>query len=452
VKTDGDPGAPGRAGVSDAGAGPTLSFRPLNVGRWFIWGLTAIVFVTLPLVFEKKFALALMSQGGIMIIFALSYNMLLGQSGMLSFGHAIYSGLGAYFAIHAMNWIGKGTLVFPVSLLPLVGGVAGLGFGFVFGWLTTRRAGTPFAMITLGLGEMVFAASLMFPGFFGGEAGISGNRTAGPPLLGIAGLDFARDIHVYYLIAAWCFASMVAMFALTATPLGRIANAVRDNPERAEFIGYNTQRVRWLMLMLSAFFAGIAGGLMAINLESVGSEAVSAIRSGGVLLAAFIGGVAFFFGPIFGAVVFVFFSVALSEYTKAWQLYLGVFFVLLVMFAPGGLSSLVLMNLRVMKFGKFGRLRDPYAGVILSGLALLGGLVMLIEFTWHHTLDIALGTSVQLAGFRFDTDRPQAWVLVATIVAAAALAFGYMRRRFKDEWDRIQVEIEDWLRDNPDDR
>jgi len=71
VKTDGDPGAPGRAGVSDAGAGPTLSFRPLNVGRWFIWGLTAIVFVTLPLVFEKKFALALMSQGGIMIIFAL---------------------------------------------------------------------------------------------------------------------------------------------------------------------------------------------------------------------------------------------------------------------------------------------------------------------------------------------------------------------------------------------
>jgi branched-chain amino acid transport system permease protein len=432
--------------------GPTISFKPLNFGRWFIWGLTAVVFVALPLVFEKKFALALMSQAGIMIIFALSYNMLLGQSGMLSFGHAVYSGLGAYFAIHAMNLIGKGVFFFPISLLPLVGGLAGLAFGFVFGWLTTRKAGTPFAMITLGIGEMVFAASLMFPGFFGGEAGISGNRTVGPPFLGIAGLNFGRDLQVYYLIAAWCFASMVGMFALTATPLGRIANAVRDNPERAEFIGYNTQRVRWLMLMLSAFFAGIAGGLMAINLESVGSEAVSAIRSGGVLLAAFIGGVAFFFGPILGAIVFVFFAVALSEYTKAWQLYLGVFFVLLVMFAPGGLSSLILMNLRVLKFGKFGRLRDHYAGVILSGLTLLAGVVLLVEFTWHRTLDIALGSTVKVWGFVFDTDRPQSWVLALTVVATGALSFEYMRRRFREEWHRIQVEIEDWLRDNPEDR
>lgn len=432
--------------------GPTISFRPLNFGRWLVWGVTAVVFLTLPLMFEKKFALALMSQAGIMIIFALSYNMLLGQSGMLSFGHAVYSGLGAYFAIHAMNWIAAGTFAFPVSLLPLIGGLAGLFFGVVFGYLTTKKAGTPFAMITLGIGEMVFAASLMFPGFFGGEAGISANRTAGPPFLGIAGLTFGRDLHVYYLIAAWCFVSMVAMFALTHTPLGRIANAVRDNPERAEFIGYNTQRVRWLMLMLSAFFAGIAGGLMAINLESVGSEAVSAIRSGGVLLAAFIGGVSFFFGPILGAVVFVFFSVALSEYTKAWQLYLGVFFVLLVMFAPGGLSSLILMNLRVLKFGKMKRLLDPYFGVLASSLTLLAGVVLLIEFTWHRSLDIATGSSVALAGFRFDIAEPQPWVLAVTITVAAALAFEYMRRRFKSEWDRIQVEIEDWLRDNPDDK
>ncbi len=105
-------------------AEPAIRFTPLKFGRWLIWGLTAVVFITLPLMFDKKFALALMSQAGIMIIFALSYNMLLGQSGMLSFGHAVYSGLGAYFAIHAMNMIGKGTLLFPVSLLPLVGGAA----------------------------------------------------------------------------------------------------------------------------------------------------------------------------------------------------------------------------------------------------------------------------------------------------------------------------------------
>ncbi|MGE5713153.1 MAG: branched-chain amino acid ABC transporter permease, partial [Betaproteobacteria bacterium] len=299
-----------------------IRFRPLNLGRWLVWGLTALLFMLLPFAFRQGFALTLMSQMGIMIIFALSYNMLLGQSGMLSFGHAVYSGLGAFFAIHAMRAIAGGTLAWPVSLLPLIAGGGAALCGVVLGFLTTRRAGTPFAMITLGIGEMVFAAALMFPEVFGGEGGITGDRTAGPPFAGIGTLTLGPQIQVYALIAAWCFACIVAMYALTQTPLGRIANAVRDNPERAEFIGYNAQRVRWLMLILSSFFAGVAGGLSAINFEIVvTAENVSAIRSGGVLLAAFIGGAAFFFGPILGAVVFTFFAVALSEYTKAWQLY-----------------------------------------------------------------------------------------------------------------------------------
>jgi len=426
-----------------------VAYRPLNFGRWVVWGFTALLFIAMPVFFSKGFALTLMSQMGIMIIFALSYNMLLGQSGMLSFGHAVYSGLGAFFAMHAMNAIDAGTLAWPVSLLPLIGGLAGAFFGVVFGYLTTKKAGTPFAMITLGIGEMVFAASLMFPGFFGGEGGITGDRAAGAPFLGVPGLTFGPAIQVYYLIAAWSFACMVAMFALTHTPLGRIANAVRDNPERAEFIGYNTQRVRWLMLILSSFFAGIAGGLTAINFEIVSAENVHAIRSGGVLLAAFIGGVAFFFGPILGAIVFVIFAVALSEFTKAWQLYLGVFFVLLVMFAPGGLSSLILMNLRVMKFRKFGRLRDPYFGVLVSALALAFGAVMLIELTYHLTLNVGQGDRVRLFGFLFDTTRANAWVFATSVFVAAGVAFEYYRRRFKEQWDAVQVEIEDWIRENP---
>lgn len=426
-----------------------ISFRPLNFGRWMIWGFTALLFALLPAFFSKGFALTLMSQMGIMIVFALSYNMLLGQSGMLSFGHAVYSGLGAFFAMHAMNRIAAGSLDFPVSLLPLIAGLAGGLFGVIFGYLTTRKAGTPFAMITLGIGEMVFAASLMFPGFFGGEGGITGNRTAGPPLFGIPSLTFGPQLQVYYLIAVWCLACMVAMFALTHTPLGRIANAVRDNPERAEFIGYNTQRVRWLMLILSSFFAGIAGGLTAINFEIVSAENVSAVRSGGVLLAAFIGGASFFFGPILGAIVFIFFSVALSEYTKAWQLYLGVFFVTLVMFAPGGLASLLLMNLRVMKFGKFKRLRDPYVGVILTALTMALGTVMLIELTYHVTLDTGQGAVMRLFGIPMDTSVPGPWVLAGFVLTCGALAFEYYRRHFAERWSEIQIEIEDWIRDNP---
>ena len=426
-----------------------LDFKPLNVGRLVIWGFTALVFIAAPQVFGSGFARALLSQTGIMIIFALSYNMLLGQTGLLSFGHAVYSGLGAYFAIHALALIGKGALVFPVSLLPLVGGIAGLFFGIVFGWLTTKRAGTTFAMISLGIGEMVFAASLMFPGFFGGEAGISGNRTAGSPFLGIGGLTFGPDLQVYYLIAAWAYLCIIAMYALTQTPLGRIANAVRDNPERAEFIGYDAQRVRWIMMMLSGFFAGVAGGLSAINLESVGSGAVHATVSGGVLLAAFIGGVLFFFGPILGSVVFVFFAFALSEYTPAWHLYLGVFFVALVMFAPGGLSSLLLLNLRVAKFGKFRRLRDPYVGVLGAGAVMAAGIVLLIEMTYHRTLGVGTGPTVKVFGFPFDTMRGESWVFAAALLAAGSVAFEYTRRRFRREWDAIAVEIEDWRRDNP---
>ena len=426
-----------------------ITFRPLNFGRWVIWGFTALLFALLPAFFSKGFALTLMSQMGIMIIFALSYNMLLGQSGMLSFGHAVYSGLGAFFAMHAMNRIAAGSLDWPISLLPLIAGLAGGFFGVIFGYLTTRKAGTPFAMITLGIGEMVFAASLMFPGFFGGEGGITGNRTAGPPLFGISSLTFGPQLQVYYLIAVWCVACMVAMFALTHTPLGRIANAVRDNPERAEFIGYNTQRVRWLMLILSSFFAGIAGGLTAINFEIVSAENVSAVRSGGVLLAAFIGGASFFFGPILGAIVFIFFSVALSEYTKAWQLYLGVFFVTLVMFAPGGLASLLLMNLRVMKFGKFKRLRDPYVGVILTALTMALGTVMLIELTYHVTLDTGQGSVMRLFGIPMDTSDPGPWVFAAFVLMCGALAFEYYRRHFAERWSEIQIEIEDWIRDNP---
>jgi branched-chain amino acid transport system permease protein len=142
----------------------------------------------------------------------------------------------------------------------------------VLGYLTTRRAGTTFAMITLGLVELVSACVLMFPEVFGGEGGISGNRVIGEPVLGIS---YGPQIQVYYLIAGWLLVCAMAICALRHTPLGRILNAVRDNPERAAFIGYDPQRVRYLALILSAFFAGVSGGLSAINFEIVSAEYVA---------------------------------------------------------------------------------------------------------------------------------------------------------------------------------
>jgi branched-chain amino acid transport system permease protein len=412
--------------------------RPFNLVRWITWGGVAVAMAVLPQVFTQGFAITLMSQMGVMIIFALSYNMLLGQSGMLSFGHAVYSGLGAYVAVHTLNLAARGALWMPVSLLPLVGGLGGAFFGVLFGYVTTKRAGTTFAMITLGIGELVFSCSLMFPDFFGGEGGVTTNRMSGSHFLG---LDFGPSINVYYLIAFWCLVSMALMYAWSFTPLGRIANAVRDNPERAEFIGYDTQRVRWFTLIISAFFAGIAGALSVINFEIVTAENVSAVRSGGVLLAVFIGGVGYFFGPIIGACVFTYFVVALSAHTAAWLLYLGLFFMLMVMFAPGGLASLIMLQFHLVTHKRMGRMAPHYAFAGASSLLLFTALILTVEMTYKVAVDNAGGTEMQLFGFDFDAAATAPWVIAVMLWIVGALTFNIARKRVGRTWDAIQSEL-----------
>lgn len=420
-----------------------VAFRPVDLGMYIAWAVTVILLLVLPLFFSSGFAISLLSQMGIMIVFALSYNVIFGQGGMLSFGHAVYSGLGAFFAIHAMNWIGDGRLPLPIVLIPLVGGIFGALCGIVFGYVTTKKAGVPFAMITLGIGEMVHAGALMFPDFFGGEAGISSDRVVGPSFFGFS---FGPAIQVYYLIAAWCLISMIAMYAFAQTPLGRISNAVRDNPERAEFIGYNTQWVRFLVLVVSSFFAGISGGLAAINFEIINAEQVSMIPSGAVLLATFIGGAMFFFGPVLGTIVFVLFAVALSEYTAAWQFYLGVFFVLMVMYAPGGIASILLLNLRVASEGLFRALRMPYLKLILGSLVLLAGVVMLVEMAYGLTLSLGVGTSIRLFGIEFDAATPTPWVVAVALLVVGGWLFAKVRRDFMATWNTVNQQIENRLK------
>ena len=414
-----------------------MKYEPLNVGRWVIWSAMALVFIVAPLVFRGGFALTMLIQMGTLIIFALSYNMLLGQGGMLSFGHAVYSGLGAYLSVHALNLIGKGAFPFPITLLPLIGGLSGMAFGILFGYVTTRRAGTTFALISLGVGEMVFAAVLMFPGFFGGEAGVSTNRVVGQPFLGIT---YGPAIQVYYLVAVWCFLSIVAMFALTQTPLGRMANAVRDNPERAEFVGYDTQKVRFIQLVLASFFAGVSGALSCINFEIVSAENVSPIRSGGVLIATYIGGVPFFLGPILGAIVFIFFVVALSGFTKAWLLYLGLFFVTMVVYAPGGIASLLLMQIPVIRAQRLGELAVPYALAAGASLVAMTGLIGIVEMVYRLS-EQGASTVLNVLGMAFDARTTPPWIGFALILAAGIVALRFASRLVGARWGGIQQDL-----------
>ncbi len=410
--------------------------------RWIIWSLFVLVLLVAPMLFTSSLSRTMLSQMGIAIIVCLSYNMLLGQGGMLSFGHAAYSGMGSFLAIHTLNLV-SGGMPLPVSLVPVAGGIGAMFFAVLLGWVTTKKSATPFAMITLGVGELVWAMSLMFPEFFGGEGGVSGNRVAGSEPFGIT---YGPQLQLYYLIAVYTFVCTALMFAFTRTPLGRMLNAVRDNPERVEFVGYDTQKVRYLAFIIAAFFAGISGGLAALNFEIVTSEVVSGYRSGAYLLFTFLGGATFFFGPIIGAILMVLAFVMLSELTSAWLLYLGLVFLFMVMFAPGGVASLIMMNARVASFGKLRSLLWPYLALFGTALIALAGAAAMIEMLYHLQLNVALGNALPFMGVTLDATGMRSWVASALVMLVGLGLFELARRHFARQWSTVQQSIEHQIR------
>ena len=413
-----------------------------TIARYGIWVAVAALFVMLPLVFRSGTALTMMSLMGISIVFALSYNMLLGQTGLLSFGHAVYFGLGAYFAVHGMNAAIAGGLPLPVPVIPFVGGLGGLAFAIVFGWVSTKHSGTAFAMISLGLAELVGSSALILRSFFGGEEGISTNRTK---LFRVFDLNFGPQLQVYYLIAAWCLICMIAMYALTRTPFGRMCNAVRDNPERAQFVGYNPQMVRFIAFSLAGLFAGIAGGLAAINFELVNASVVGAAQSGTVLLAAYVGGIGNFIGPVIGAVLVTYLQVMLSDVTEIWQLYFGLLFIGMVMFAPGGIAGLILMHEPLWHAGAyrtlFGRLIPAYLLALIPGLCALVGLILVIEMTFRLMVKASDGTSMTFFQVPLDAASPISWIVAAVLLVGGFYLFRRTWPLIADAWQAAHGEV-----------
>jgi len=388
-------------------------------------GFTAALLI-LPLLFDSILAISVLNQMAIAIVFALAYNMLLGQGGMLSFGHAVYFGLGGFMAVHALIMIEYETVYFSVTLIPLVGGLFGLLAAIFIGSFSTRKAGTVLAMISLGIGELIAASSLIFVDFFGGEAGVSGDRTFGPPFFGV---DFAQNVEVYYLAAFWVLVATLFMYLFTQTPAGRMANAVRDNPERAEFIGYSARRVRFISFCASGLFAGIAGGLFAMNYEFLTEENLNAATSGRVLLMAYIGGLGYFIGPIVGAVVLTLMNSLLSNYTELWMLYLGIMFVLTVMFLPRGFAGFIMMHQMAWYHGKLRSLFIPYLITGLPALIAVLGVVALIELA--HTQEELL----HFLGIPLSPSSAISWVVVITVTAVAVNATRRSLGQLKKAWE-----------------
>jgi branched-chain amino acid transport system permease protein len=410
-----------------------LKEQPTSVRFYGIWLIAAVALIVLPLVFSSGGSLTSFSLIGIAIIFALSYNILLGQTGLLSFGHAVHYGLGGFLAVHAMNAVAAHDLPIPLPFIPLVGGIGGLAFAILVGWVMTKRAGTVFAMISLGIGELVASSSLILRSVFGGESGITTDRTALPHMFG---WSFGPQIQVYYLIAFWVMISAIAMYALTRTPLGRICNAVRDNPERVEFIGYDPHVVRYLAYGFAGFFAGIAGGLAAINFEIANSAYLGATQSGFVLFAAFIGGIAYFFGPILGAILVTYLQLGLTNVTTVSQLYFGIIFIGIVMFAPGGIAGLLMMHRPLIRARSLAMVIPSYLVAALPTLALALGVILSIETVARYTASQGEGNIINLVGIAFDATRPATWAVAAVLVVGGFLIARITWRRVAEAWDR----------------
>jgi branched-chain amino acid transport system permease protein len=409
--------APARAGLL------SMTYMP--------WIIAAILLMILPFIFTNNSSITIMSQMWITVIFALAYNMLLGQVGMLSFGHAVYMGLGGFFCMHIMNYVEDFGLALPLPLLPLFGGLFGMGFAMIIGSFSTSGAGTRFAMISLGVGELIAACSIIVVAFFGGEEGISGDRTYGLPFFGV---EFLKQIEVYYLISFWLMVSAVLMYLFSRTPVGRMANAVRDNPERAQFLGYSSRWVRFYSFCASGFFCGIAGGLFAISYEILTEENLNAVQSGTILLVTFLGGVGFFFGPIIGAIAFTLLQTVLSLQTELWAFYAGALFVATVMFFPGGLAGLLMMHVPAARFGKLKTLGVPYLKTLLPGAIGILGLCCLVEMTFHYRHAATGDNEMTLFWTTFDSHSVTPWLLV---IAVTAVAFFIMRKtapELKEAW------------------
>ncbi len=306
-----------------------------RVWKWLFFVSLVALLAFLPKLISE-FSLNLVITMLIYSLVAVGYNILFGQAGLLSFGHAAYFGIGAYTSILVYKHLG-------LSLLPgiVAGGVCGVLLGIVFGVFVVRLSGLPFALLSLAFNMVIYAVAEKWRSLSGGEDGLAMQR---PDLSvpGFGSIDMFSTVNFYYFVLIVVGLSVVYCWFLTRTPLGRINVCVRENAERAGFVGYNTYATKFLVYLIAAFFCGIAGALASSFQEFVSTTMINLDKSADILIITFVGGRGIFWGPIIGAFFLTYLNDALSSLTEHWAIIQGAIFIALVMYAPDGISGLVL--------------------------------------------------------------------------------------------------------------
>ncbi|WP_238366903.1 branched-chain amino acid ABC transporter permease [Mesobacterium pallidum] len=301
------------------------ALHPLGFSRarFILFVVTALAVVIAPFVLYPIFLMKIYC----FIIFAVAYNLLLGYTGLMSFGHAAFWGMGAYLtAYSAANW-GFG---FEAALL--TGTVTGAALGLIFGLVAIRRTGLYFAMITLALAQMVYFICLQSP-FTGGEDGVQGVPRGS--LLGL--VDLNNDWNLYWLVGTILLGTIILSNRVVHSPFGQVLRAIRNNPARAKSLGYNVDRYKLCAFVMSAALAGFAGGLKAIIFQIATLTDVSTVASTEAVLITLVGGIGTIFGPAVGSIIVLSLEHYLAPFGPWVMFTQGVVFVFFVLVFRKGL-------------------------------------------------------------------------------------------------------------------
>ena len=267
---------------------------------------------------------------------AMALNFLLGFTGVLSFGHAAYFGLGSYGAAMAIKYFAPST-----ALAILVGVVVGTLAAAVIGALIVKLRGVYFAMVTIAFGQVFYFVAFRWNSVTGGDDGLTGWHRQ-PLQLGFGSVDILGNDKAFYYLVLLLFAASVAIMAvLLRSPLGRTLIAIRENERRARFLGIPVEQHIWLAFVISCLFASLAGTLYALLSNFTDPRSLHWTLSGNFVIMAVLGGMRSFWGPLIGAAVFVVLQDYVSSHTQNWMSVIGLFFVLVVTFFPRGVLGIV---------------------------------------------------------------------------------------------------------------
>lgn len=264
-------------------------------------------------------------------LFAVGFNLLFGYTGLLSFGHAAFLGVGSYLTGIAMVHFNM-----PWGLAVLLGVASAALVGVVMGYLAIRTRGIYFSMVTLALAQIVYYAFYKAEAWTGGENGLRGIQVPQMEVFGIT-LDFLNPNTKYYVILAFVAVALWFVSRLLASPFGAVIEAVRENEKRAAACGFDVARTKLLVFVISAAICGLAGALRALHLSVVPIESLHYLLSGQAVMMCLLGGMGTFFGPFIGAGVFLTLEDVVTTMTQHWMAIVGAIFMFFVLFFPAGI-------------------------------------------------------------------------------------------------------------------